>query len=116
MKAHFRNHDALRVVKTWCNAWATSNRCHDPMQQPCSFGFQDAGDVMTHHMHCPFWMFLVLYRYITYAVNLSPNPKSCTLTGRGVREVGGVGGDGGWGGTGSWRKEILFYSFWFLIY
>ena len=59
MKQHLRKHDALRVIKTWCNSWATSARMHEHTLLPCLFGCQDAQDEMAHYVQRPFWLYLL---------------------------------------------------------
>ena len=39
-----RKHDAMRVIKTWVNSWATSYRLHEPVLLPCLFGCVNASD------------------------------------------------------------------------
>ena len=39
----FRNHDAMKIVKTWVNSWATSRRYHEPVILPCLFGQEAIG-------------------------------------------------------------------------
>ena len=50
--------DVLKVLKTWCNGWATSDRYHENIRLPCLFGCTHQSDVMDHYMQCPhiFWM------------------------------------------------------------
>ena len=60
MLRSLRKHEAMRIIKTWCNAWATSARMHEDTCLPCLFGCQDASDRMDHYIHCPFWFYLLL--------------------------------------------------------
>ena len=48
-----RKHDAMRVVKTWSNAWATSNRYHEAIRLPCLFGCAHQIDAQRHYVNCP---------------------------------------------------------------
>jgi len=50
--------DVLKVLKTWCNGWATSNRYHEAVRLPCLFGCSHQSDVMEHYMLCHhiFWL------------------------------------------------------------
>ncbi len=48
-----RKHDALRVIKTWVNSWATSYRMHEPVLLPCLFGCDGATDQLSHYVMCP---------------------------------------------------------------
>ena len=68
MKSKLRKHDAMRVIKTWCNSWATSHRMHEATRLPCLFGCHDGIDSMIHYVSCPFWLFLL--------VRLLPSPPS----------------------------------------
>ena len=54
-----RKHDAVRVIKTWVNAWATSNRYHEAVQFPCLFGCKDCADKLSHYVMCPNLYFLI---------------------------------------------------------
>ena len=55
-----RKHDAMRVLKTWVNSWATSHRMHDPIRLPCLLGCQDGADSMAHYVQCPFLYYLLV--------------------------------------------------------
>ncbi len=44
----FRAHDAMRVIKSWVNSWATSDRYHEPVILPCLFGCVGAVDILDH--------------------------------------------------------------------
>ena len=48
-----RKHDAMRVLKTWVNLWATSSRHHEAVQLPCLFGCTVGADKQTHYVMCP---------------------------------------------------------------
>ncbi len=48
-----RKHDAMRVIKTWVNSWATSYRMHEPVLLPCLFGCANASDQLSHYVMCP---------------------------------------------------------------
>lgn len=37
----------MRMVKSWCNGWATSRRYHEDLLLPCLFGCQG------HNVFCP---------------------------------------------------------------
>ena len=62
-----RAHDAIRVLKTWINAWCTSARCHEETTYPCFFGCE-AKDCMEHYFNCPF-----LFALQRYLVGSTPN-------------------------------------------
>ena len=51
----FRKHDAIRIIKTWVNSWATSRRYHEPVILPCLFGCAGDGstDDLSHYVMCP---------------------------------------------------------------
>ncbi len=48
-----RKHDAMRVLKTWVNSWATSYRMHEPKLLPCVFGCPAGKDQLSHYVMCP---------------------------------------------------------------
>ena len=50
---NYRMHDAMRVVKTWTNSWATSDRYQEPEVLPCLFGCTGEEDVLEHYLVCP---------------------------------------------------------------
>ena len=56
-----RAHDAIRILKTWTNAWCTSARFHEETTHPCLFGCE-AKDCMEHYFNCPF--LFALQRYL----------------------------------------------------
>ncbi len=48
-----RAHDAIRVLRTWVNAWCTSTRFHEEMRLPCLFGCFAEEDRQSHYSMCP---------------------------------------------------------------
>ena len=49
-----RTSDAMTILKTWTNSWATSHRSHDPGGKlPCLLGCRDQQDSLMHYLHCP---------------------------------------------------------------
>ena len=44
---------ALKVVKTWLNGWATSDRMHEDPKLKCLLGCPDADDSQNHYVLCP---------------------------------------------------------------
>lgn len=48
--------EALMVLKTWGNAWATSYRFHEPVLLPCLLGCYHGIDKLAHYVVCP-WLF-----------------------------------------------------------
>ena len=53
-----RAHDAMQVVKTWVNAWATSTRFHESVVLPCLFGCAEGEDRQAHYAQCPMLFYL----------------------------------------------------------
>ncbi len=49
----FRKHDAMRIIKTWFNSWATTYRYHEPDLFPCLFGCRHGIDDQKHYVSCP---------------------------------------------------------------
>ena len=48
-----RKHEAMQVVKTWCNTWATTKRLHlDPLLH-CVPGCSNQIDDFSHYVNCP---------------------------------------------------------------
>ena len=73
MLRKLRKHDAMRVVKTWANSWATSTRYHEAIMFPCLFGCSCGEDRQSHYAQCP-----LLY---TILLQLRPHDISaCPLT------------------------------------
>ena len=54
--------DAVKIIKTWSNGWATSSRYHEGVILPCLFGCKACTDNLQHYMQCPhlfaLWTFL----------------------------------------------------------
>ena len=54
---------ATKVLKGWCNGWATSKRYQEGVLLPCLFGCIDEKDNLAHYLICPqllaIWKFLV---------------------------------------------------------
>ena len=54
--------DVMKVLKGWCNGWATSSRFHEDILLPCLFGCRGCNDDLHHYMQCPIlyalWSFL----------------------------------------------------------
>ena len=52
----------MKVLKSWCNGWATSRRYHDNKLLPCLFGCSHRSDELEHYVLCPhlhaLWSFL----------------------------------------------------------
>ena len=71
MCSRFRKHDVMRILKTWCNAWATSHRFHETIRLPCLFGCSGATDSLTHYIHCPYWLH-VLQRVLPQPPSVFP--------------------------------------------
>ena len=47
-----RKHDAMQVIKTWVNSWATSYRYHEEPRLPCLLGCVDGCDAQHHYVYC----------------------------------------------------------------
>ncbi len=47
-------YDSIRIMKTWTNAWCTSDRFHETVRLPCLFGCNRATDKQAHYIMCPF--------------------------------------------------------------
>ena len=45
--------DVMKVLKSWCNGWATSYRYHEDIKLPCLVGCVKCADSMHHYMQCP---------------------------------------------------------------
>ena len=83
----------LRVVKSWCNGWATSYRYHDDKLLPCLFGCRCQGDDMKHYHQCPHLFAIVKFMHPDTSADplvrwglVSPSSKhhklvACTFTG-----------------------------------
>ena len=54
--------DAVKIIKTWSNGWATSSRYHEGVVLPCLFGCKSCIDNLQHYLQCPhlfaLWTFL----------------------------------------------------------
>ena len=51
----------MMVVKSWANAWTTSDRLHEDLRLPCILGCGDVGakDSLSHYLSCSvFWALL----------------------------------------------------------
>jgi len=51
----------MMVIKSWANAWATSDRLHEDLRLPCILGCCDSGakDCLSHYLTCSvFWALL----------------------------------------------------------
>lgn len=46
-------HSAMMVIKTWANAWTTSDRMHEAERLPCVFGCSSLPDSLRHYLDCP---------------------------------------------------------------
>ncbi len=64
-----RRNEAMRVIKTWVNAWATSARYHEAVKLPWLFGCPGGQDIMTHHVLHPH-----LYAVQLHLADASDNP------------------------------------------
>ena len=59
-----RTADAVKIIKCWCNGWATSKRYgnNEDFLLPCLFGCSHKADELQHYLNCPhlfaLWSFL----------------------------------------------------------
>ena len=53
MLRNLRGHDAIRVLKTWCNGWCTSRRFQEKPVLPCFFSCPIGEDSLEHYLQCP---------------------------------------------------------------
>ena len=68
-----RKHDAMSVLKTWTNSWATSARYHEDVIFPCLLGchrcknfltpISEAKDDLAHYYQCPVVRTFVLHAF-----------------------------------------------------
>ena len=47
-----RQHDSMRVLKTWTNSWATTHRFHKSGRLPCLMGYPDEPDSLDYYAFC----------------------------------------------------------------
>ena len=66
-----KSHDALKVIKTWLNGWATSSRMHEDTILPCLLGCECGEDSLKHYIMCSH-----LFAFCKYLFKLD----SCPLT------------------------------------
>ena len=50
---HLQPQNALKVIKTWLNGWATSARMHEDILLPCLLGCGTGEDSLKHYLQCP---------------------------------------------------------------
>ena len=48
-----RKHEAMQIIKTWCNSWSTSYRYHADTLHPCLLGCENKKDDLDHYVNCP---------------------------------------------------------------
>ena len=48
-----KGHIATKVLKSWLNGWATSERMHEDIALRCVLGCSDAPDSLSHYVVCP---------------------------------------------------------------
>ena len=60
----------MKVLKCWCNGWASSRRYHEEPILPCLFGCSHAQDDLHHYMMCPH--LFGLWTFLTPGVNSNP--------------------------------------------
>ena len=81
-----RQHDVMRILRTWCNACATSTRYHHAVTLPCLFGCRARKDSLTHYLQCPHMYALMKFFNSTTDSNplirfglVNPNPERLSL-------------------------------------
>ena len=47
-----RPFQAMQVINTWSNAWATTHRFHEAARLPCLFGCAESSDDLAHYASC----------------------------------------------------------------
>ena len=50
---NLRKHEAMQVIKTWCNSWSTSYRYHEEVLYQCLLGCPGQKDELQHYVNCP---------------------------------------------------------------
>ena len=48
-----RKHEAMQIIKTWCNSWATSYRYHESTLFLCLLGCPFMKDELNRYVFCP---------------------------------------------------------------
>jgi hypothetical protein len=59
-----------KVLKTWCNGWATSYRYQESIKLPCLFGCTNSRDHMSHYLQCTHLLWL--WKFMIPEVNDDP--------------------------------------------
>ena len=73
----FRAHDAIRVLKTWSNAWCTSGRFHEEVRLPCLLGCAGATDEQAHYCMCPY--LYAIQKYLWQPIGTISEDPICRL-------------------------------------
>ena len=66
----YRVSEATKVLKCWCNGWATSYRYHEDKLLPCLFGCSGCKGELGHYLQCPH--LFALWRFLTGEVSRDP--------------------------------------------
>ena len=53
--------DAMRILKTWLNGWATSKRMAEVPVLHCLLGCDDGLDCLSHYLQCPMLFSLLVF-------------------------------------------------------
>ena len=85
---HFRPQEALKVIKTWLNGWATSAHMHEEVLLPCLLGCTYGEDSLNHYLQCPhvvafckfFFFFLIDSRPLICIAIKSPTINNLKAT------------------------------------
>ena len=70
--------DAVKVIKTWSNGWATSSRYHEGLILPCLFGCKSCIDCLEHYIQCPH--LLALWTFLAGDVSSDPLKRWALIT------------------------------------
>ena len=65
-----RSAEVFKIIKCWCNGWATSTRYHEEVRLPCLFGCAHKSDDLQHYLQCPH--LFALWSYLAHSVSSDP--------------------------------------------
>ena len=71
--------EAMYVLKTLTNAWATTSRYHEDDRWPCIFGCECESDSLKHYLSCdPLWTLCISHAGLgSEMLQLSPSHRLC---------------------------------------
>ena len=64
-----RPSDSMKVLKTWCNGWATSTRLHASHACPCLFGCSARPDDLRHYVQCRHLNSICKYLWVDHSID-----------------------------------------------